>query len=109
MKEKRIKIMTALIFMGLCLLVTTCSYAANDIIVALDPGHGGSEPGAQGGTLVEKDLTWKIAVRVKEILDATPGIKGILTKEDWETLDRYPSAHRAIVNNADLLVSFLIN
>ena len=109
MKEKRIKIMTALIFMGLCLLVTTCSYAANDIIVALDPGHGGSEPGAQGGTLVEKDLTWKIAVRVKEILDATPGIKGILTKEDWETLDRYPRAQRAKENNADLLVSFHIN
>ena len=86
------------------------SLASNDIIVALDPGHGGEDPGAMGGNLKEKDLTWKIASRVKQILDNTPGITGVLTKSENETLDsREERAKRAKNNNADLLMSFHIN
>ena len=91
------------------LFIPNISKANSDIIVALDPGHGGTEPGASSGGLVEKELTWKIATRVKEILDSTSEITGVLTKNENDTMDRYTRALNAKNNNADLLVSFHIN
>ncbi len=103
---KMVLTMTALVSIT---LIPSKVKAVNDIVVMLDPGHGGTETGAAGGGLIEKDLTWKIATRVKEILDRTPGITGILTKREDETLGRQERADRAKDNNADLLVSFHIN
>lgn len=36
--------------------------------IYLDPGHGGTDPGAVGNGLKEKDLTLKISLKIKEIL-----------------------------------------
>ena len=108
----KIKKLFILIFSFVIMLImfSSLSFASSDIIVALDPGHGGDDPGAMGGNLKESDLNWKIASRVKEILDETPGITGVLTKSQYETLDsREERARRAVENNADLLVSFHIN
>ncbi len=107
-KLNRAILLVLVILLGLCIIPNSVN-ANNDIIVALDPGHGGTETGAIGGNLVEKNLTWKIATKVKEILDRTQGITGILTKENHETLGRKERADRAKNNNADLLVSFHIN
>ena len=109
MKIKKLKVIFAILFISIVLVIGTSSYASNDIVVALDPGHGGTESGAIGGGLVEKNLTWKIATRVKEILDSTPGITGVLTKNENDTMDRYNRALNAKNNDADLLVSFHIN
>jgi N-acetylmuramoyl-L-alanine amidase len=38
--------------------------------VYLDPGHGGTDPGATGNGLVEKNLTLNIALQVRDILKA---------------------------------------
>ena len=112
MKIKKILIIT-IIFLCTLLISSNLSLASTDVIVALDPGHGGNDPGAMGGNLKESDLNWKIASRVKEILDETPGITGVLTKSQYESLggdsDRKIRAERAVANNADLLVSFHIN
>ena len=112
MKRKKIFILI-FTFMIMLIMFSSLSLASSDVIVALDPGHGGNDPGAIGGNLKESDLNWKIASRVKEILDATPGITGVLTKSQYETLDsendRKIRAERAVANNADLLVSFHIN
>ena len=96
---------------GLAAIITSSSvYAANtDVVVALDPGHGGGDPGASAGGLIESDLTWKIATRVKAILDRTSGITGVLTKKESENLNREQRTINAQNNNADLLVSFHIN
>ena len=106
-------LMIIITFLCLLLIFSNLSLASSDIIVALDPGHGGNDPGAMGGNLKESDLTWKIASKVKEILDETPGITGVLTKSQYESLggenDRKIRAERAVANNADLLVSFHIN
>ena len=102
-----------ILFISIIITCSSLSLASSDIIVALDPGHGGNDPGAIGENLRESDLTWKIASRVKEILDKEPGITGVLTKGQYETLDsqndRKIRAERAVENNADLLVSFHIN
>ena len=107
------RMLTVLMCILIVISIASISNAADDngdIVIGLDPGHGGNDSGAVGGGLYEKDITWKIASRVKEILDATPGIRGVLTKSQYETLDsREERARRAVESGADLLVSFHIN
>ena len=110
MKNKLQKICLILLVGLVLIIVSSNVYAANtDVVVALDPGHGGNDPGAMSGDLVESDLTWKLATRVKSILDKTSGVTGVLTKDFSEDLNREQRAINAQNNNADLLVSFHIN
>ena len=104
--KRLIFLLFTLLFIAIC---STTVNAASDIVVALDPGHGGTEVGAVAGNLVEKDLNWKLATRVKAILDKTPGIKAVLTKTETQTMDRETRAINAQNAGADLLVSFHIN
>ena len=113
MKEKIMRNIVLWI-LGLAIILiasNTVVYGANpDVVVALDPGHGGNDPGAVAGGLQESILTWKITSRVEQILNNTPGIKAVLTKTENETVDlREERAKRAKANGADLLVSFHIN
>ena len=57
-----------------------------EIVIAIDPGHGGKDPGAIGpkGTK-EKDVVMKIAKRLKSLIDKEPGMRAILTRSS----DRY--------------------
>jgi N-acetylmuramoyl-L-alanine amidase len=52
-----------------------------DVVVAIDAGHGGDDPGASGhkGTH-EKDVVVAIARRVAEELDAQPGMHAVLVR-----------------------------
>jgi N-acetylmuramoyl-L-alanine amidase len=49
--------------------------------IILDAGHGGSDPGAQRGTMQEKDMTLPIVLFLKQKLEAR-GIKVLLTRND---------------------------
>jgi len=53
-----------------------------DVVIALDPGHGGKDPGALGrkGTR-EKDIVLKIAKKVKAYIDKQPGMRAVLTRK----------------------------
>ncbi len=53
-----------------------------DIIVAIDAGHGGQDPGASGahGTR-EKDVVLAIARALARRIDAEPGMKAVLTRD----------------------------
>ena len=108
MKNKKILIILS-ILISIIIGLTNVSYATNDIVVMLDPGHGGGDPGTVYGNLYEKDVNWKIATKVKEILDNTPGITGILTRGENENPSIADRGIMARDNNADLLVSFHIN
>jgi N-acetylmuramoyl-L-alanine amidase len=76
------------------------------IIVAIDPGHGGKDPGAVGfqGTH-EKDVTLAIARKLKERIDKEPNMRAVLTRDG----DYYISLPQRRINarraNADLFVS----
>jgi N-acetylmuramoyl-L-alanine amidase len=76
------------------------------IIVALDPGHGGEDPGAIGPTgLREKDVVLAIALMLRERLNQVPGMRVMLTRDaDYfvPLQDRVRKARRV---QADLLVS----
>lgn len=50
-------------------------------IVALDPGHGGRDPGALGcGGVLEKHVTLEVALRLKDLLEKA-GLSAVLTRE----------------------------
>ena len=55
--------------------------AAGNLVVVLDPGHGGSDPGASGNGLVEKDINLKIAKYCKEELEKYSGVSVYMTRE----------------------------
>lgn len=60
----------------------------NNILVMIDAGHGGKDNGASGPRKTkEKNVTLAIAKRLKQKIDAIPGMKGILTRHN----DRYIS------------------
>jgi len=52
-----------------------------DIVIAIDAGHGGEDSGAVGyrGTH-EKKVVLQIAKKLKELVDAEPGMKGVLVR-----------------------------
>lgn len=56
--------------------------ANRTILIALDPGHGGEDPGAIGpaGTR-EKDIVLQIAHRLKKLIDAQPNMRTYLTRD----------------------------
>lgn len=67
-------------------------------VVAIDPGHGGADPGAFGvDGLVEKDVVLDVALRLRTVLVAQ-GVRVVLTREGDTTVDlgdRVPIALRA--------------
>ena len=81
---------------------------AINAVVVIDPGHGGTDPGAQANGLVEKVWNLEVAKIVKEKLEEV-GLTVILTR----TTDTYLSlARRAEIanqNGADLFLSIHFN
>ncbi|MEN8175037.1 MAG: N-acetylmuramoyl-L-alanine amidase [Pseudomonadota bacterium] len=54
---------------------------SRDIVVAIDAGHGGEDPGAIGRRGIrEKDVVLAIATRLKRALDAESGMRGVLVR-----------------------------
>ena len=84
----------------------TTARPARTIIVAIDAGHGGEDPGAKGrrGTH-EKDVTLAIARRLKEVIDREPNMRGVLTRDGDYFIPLQGRVQKARRLNADLFVS----
>ena len=80
--------------------------AKRPIIVALDPGHGGEDPGAIGrrGTR-EKDVTLAIARKIRSLVDREPGMRTMLTRDDDYFVPLNMRVQKARRVRADLFVS----
>jgi len=80
--------------------------AGRDVIIAVDAGHGGQDPGASGPSgLLEKDVVLAIARMLAQRLNQEPGFKAYLTRDSDRFLvlrDRIDKAREA---RADLFVS----
>jgi N-acetylmuramoyl-L-alanine amidase len=74
--------------------------------IALDPGHGGEDPGAVGrrGTY-EKNVNLSIARRLKRKIDNTPGMRVMLTRDGDYFVPLAQRVTRARKVQADLFVS----
>ncbi len=76
------------------------------IIIAIDAGHGGEDPGARGANgSHEKDITLNIAKKLKAAIDREPNMQGVLTRD----ADYFIALHGRVVkarnHQADLFVS----
>ncbi len=77
-----------------------------DIVVVVDAGHGGHDPGAHGPRgLQEKDVTLAISRRLVALINSEPGMRGVLTRSDDRFLDLRARMERARSVSADLFVS----
>jgi N-acetylmuramoyl-L-alanine amidase len=85
---------------------STQTIQGRDIVVAIDAGHGGTDPGAMGrsGTR-EKDVTLAIARRLKARIDKEPGMRAILTRDSDLFLAHRVRIRRARDQKADMFIS----
>ena len=61
---------------------TITANAASNVVIVLDPGHGGSDAGACANGLQEKNLTLKIAKYCKKELERYAGVTVYMTRTD---------------------------
>ncbi|MES1147029.1 MAG: N-acetylmuramoyl-L-alanine amidase [Solimonas sp.] len=77
-----------------------------DLIIAVDPGHGGVDPGATGlHGLHEKDVTLAIARLLKERIDAEPGMQAKLTRDGDYFVPLRERIEKARQFKADMFIS----
>ena len=77
-----------------------------DIVIAIDPGHGGEDPGASGpGGLREKTVVLQIARRLEKQLAKIPGFKPMLVRNGDYYVSLKNRRDRARALEADLFVS----
>lgn len=77
-----------------------------DVVVAIDAGHGGKDPGASGhlGTR-EKDITLQIARKLARIIKKYPGMKPVLIRNGDHYMALRERVQKAREHKADLLIS----
>ena len=76
------------------------------VVVALDPGHGGEDPGAVGPNgLREKDVVLEIAHRLRDRLNSLPGMRAMLTRDADFFVPLHERVRKARRVQADLFVS----
>lgn len=77
-----------------------------DVVVAIDAGHGGKDPGASGRSRTrEKDITLAVAKRLKKSLDKVHGIKPVLIRNRDVFVSLRERIRIARKNKADLFIS----
>jgi N-acetylmuramoyl-L-alanine amidase len=80
--------------------------SGRDVVIAVDAGHGGEDPGATGHAGVhEKDVVLAIARALAQRINSEPGMRAILTRDRDEFLSLRERIRRARAANADLFVS----
>ncbi len=76
------------------------------LVVAIDPGHGGQDPGAVGPTgKREKDITLAVGRELARQVNATPGLKAYLTRDSDVFIPLPMRAQKARAAKADIFIS----
>jgi len=79
---------------------------SDHFVVAIDPGHGGKDPGAVGnGHVYEKNVTLQISKELKRLIDQQPGMKAVLTRDRDVFIPLHERVAIAKKNHADIFIS----
>jgi len=77
-----------------------------ELVVAIDAGHGGQDPGAVGPTgKYEKNVTLAVARELARQVDATPGLRAFLIRDSDVFIPLNARAARARQARADIFIS----
>ena len=80
--------------------------AQNNFVVAIDPGHGGKDPGAvSSNNIYEKDITLQVSRELKRLIDQQPGMKAVLTRDEDVFLPLHKRVAMAKKHQADIFIS----
>jgi N-acetylmuramoyl-L-alanine amidase len=86
--------------------ITSIQGGNRDVVVAIDAGHGGEDPGAIGKNRTrEKDVVLQIAKRLKRVIDGEPGMRAVLTRTGDYYIPLRGRYERARQHRADLFLS----
>lgn len=76
------------------------------IVIAIDPGHGGEDPGAIGPSgLREKDVVLQVAQRLRERINALPRMRAMMTRDADFFVPLHERVRKARRVQADLFIS----
>lgn len=77
-----------------------------ELVIAIDAGHGGKDPGAIGPSGVrEKDVVYAIARQLQGLIDAQPGMRALMVRSGDTFVSHGERIARARAARADLFVS----
>lgn len=86
--------------------VADISKPNRDVVIAIDAGHGGEDPGAIGKNRTrEKTVVLQIARRLKKAIDSEPGMRAVLTRDGDYYIPLRGRFEKARKARADLFVS----
>ena len=79
---------------------------AREVVIAIDPGHGGEDPGASGWSRTrEKDVVLAIGRKLEALLQKEPGFKPVLLRKGDYFVNLKKRVQLAREANADLMIS----
>lgn len=86
---------------------TELPFGNDDIVIAIDPGHGGNDPGAVGPRRkYEKHVTLSIARHTAKLINSVKGMKAVLTRDGDYFVDLDKRSEIARKNKAHFLISY---
>jgi N-acetylmuramoyl-L-alanine amidase len=82
------------------------SHRARDLVIAIDAGHGGEDPGAKGHAGVyEKDVVLAISKRLARLITKEPGMRAVMIRTGDYYLGLRKRVQKARDERADLFIS----
>jgi N-acetylmuramoyl-L-alanine amidase len=95
------------LLIGLVLSLSACADTQYERVIVVDPGHGGVDSGAIGSTsaILEKDVTLRMALALRDQLEATGRYQVILTRDDDRTVQLCDRLQIARQSQGELLIS----
>jgi N-acetylmuramoyl-L-alanine amidase len=105
-RGRSVRTTLAVVAVAVAMLMTpTGVVLAGQVVVAIDAGHGGIDPGASAEGVVEKQIVLEFARRLALQIDNTPGLRAFLIRGDDSFLTLSQRIRRARDGGANLLVS----
>jgi len=76
-----------------------------DIVIAIDAGHGGHDPGSSGRRAKEKDIVLSVSKELAKRINAEPGMRAVLTRDRDVFINLKDRVRIAQRHDADLFIS----